>query len=668
MTTTHITINDTRWKNAKLDFGTIVNQTLKYMGHKKPGAEVSILLTNDSEIQKLNSEYRGKNKPTNVLSFETGDDMMLGDIVLSYDTVERESISEHKSFKNHATHLIIHGVLHLLGYDHIDENQANEMEGLEQKILNTMKIADPYSDKHRKLPKWLRGSLLSFGLMLLGAFTSLGFAPTNFIWASIIGMIVYYIVIFPKHGFINGMKTGFWFGAGYALTMLSWMTSSFFVDATAAATFGPLLPLALMGIGIGGGIIFGLPAALTAMTRETSWRHAVFFATFSTLILWARGWILTGFPWNPFGLVLMPYAAIANSMSLIGSLGLSFLLIGLCSAIGFIIAKRIYKIPARTMDQLMVSVFAILLFACSCYGAYRLNMELPKPIANVRLVQAAIPQQFKWDPEMATDHVNKHIMLSNLPSKNHLDAIIWPESAYPFVQSKPVFLPATQTKMRDNILISGAILKSDSNYYNGLIVANTSGNIIQTYQKHHLVPFGEYNPFEIIGMGALVPMPGSFGSGNGVKTIETPTFSFAPAICYEIIFSGGVIGDIKPKMILNITNDGWFGTTSGPYQHLNLAIAHAIETGTSVTRVSYSGISAVIDPVGYLVNGERTTITDSVISNDVSNNIPLQQMGVLDVYVPGPMYAPYLWVGPHKMMILILLLVLITTKIRFNRK
>ncbi len=123
----------------------VLKNTFKAVGVKQvKGMEINILLTSDKEIQELNKNYRGKNKPTNVLSFETGDEFLLGDIVMSWATLKKEAVAGKISVKDHYAHLLCHGILHLLGFDHIDEDEANEMEFFEVKILKTMKIQNPY--------------------------------------------------------------------------------------------------------------------------------------------------------------------------------------------------------------------------------------------------------------------------------------------------------------------------------------------------------------------------------------------------------------------------------------------------------------------------------------------------------------------------------------------
>ncbi len=140
-------VNDNRWNENFLHYETVVNGVCDAIGLRKK--EISFLLTNDEEIRMLNAQYRGKDSATNVLSFESGDDMMLGDVVVSFDTVKNEADLQNKSFENHFAHLILHGVLHLLGYDHVGDVDAKKMEEAEIKILKKMSIRNPYDDEKK---------------------------------------------------------------------------------------------------------------------------------------------------------------------------------------------------------------------------------------------------------------------------------------------------------------------------------------------------------------------------------------------------------------------------------------------------------------------------------------------------------------------------------------
>lgn len=597
-----IKTNDNRWNDYRFDFEKIIMAALG-----KRAAEVSVLLTDDAEIRKLNKEYRKIDRPTNVLSFETQDKKMLGDIVLSFDTIMKEA--GRKEFKNHATHLLVHGALHLDGYDHLKEQDAIKMESKEIEILSDLKIKNPYKPEK----KWLRALLL----VANGAGATIGFAFPEFWFSSLVFLGMAYRMSERRDGFGAGYKDGFWFGAGYAMGGLSWMIESFFVDAAAAAIYGWMAPFAFLLLAAVGGIIFGLPFALAAGTRDETWRRPVYFAAATAFVLWLRSWAFGGFPWNPLAGMLLFDTYAANIVGAIGVILSSFLVAGITASI-FTRARKKYK-PILILSSLFIAACAI--------GMARQNaFENTQPNGKtIRIVQPAIPQAFKSNPEMARENFKIIMDLSNQPGT--FDAIVWPESSFPFIVAGDIDfkLPAP--------LIFGGIRNEGDIYFNSLFVA-AKGKITASYDKRHLVPFGEYSPF-----GKLVSVPGDFGFGDiGQGAIETNGIKFSPSICYEIIFPDPA-GANYADMIINITNDGWFGIGTGPHQHLMMARLRALESGLPVIRANYSGISAVINPVGV-----------------VERSLALGHRGVIDAAVPGKIPAGFFAKMPGISIILILLI------------
>ncbi|MDR0449034.1 MAG: apolipoprotein N-acyltransferase [Rickettsiales bacterium] len=589
MTKVLVQIHDKRWNGVKLDYEKIINSALKN------NAEVSVLLTDDKEIRALNKKYRNIDKPTNVLSFETGDPEIMGDIVLSFDTILRES--DEKKFAAHATHMLVHGALHLAGYDHIKDSDAIIMESREAKILRKIRWG-----------KWVRRA----ALFALGGLATLGFAP-HYFWF----MTIFAIGLAYKTA--RGYKDGFFFGAGYAAFALSWMINSFFVDEAAAAIFGFLAPVALIGLAIGGGIIFGLPFALTAATKDYSWRRPFYFAAFSALVLWLRGWLFSGFPWNPLAGILLEYESAANMTGVIGVVGTSFLIAGISAAI---FSKKLIPILFFTLIFAALSVVG--------FGRTMSYIPLAPTGKTARIVQPAIAQAFKSDRAMAEENLKIVLKLSDLPGE--FDFIVWPESAYPYLVNEFQRLDFSFEKP----LVFGGLRRGASGYYNSMFVLE-NGKITAVYDKRHLVPFGEYSP-----LGPLVPVPGTFMFGD---ENQGAMGGFAPSICYEIIFPD-TAGAAAADFIINITNDGWFGKSKGPHQHLAMARLRAIESGLPVIRANYSGISAVINPLG-----------------EITARLPIGERGIIDAPVPPKMEssAP----SPNAAIITILLM---AAAIRLTRR
>jgi apolipoprotein N-acyltransferase len=229
---------------------------------------------------------------------------------------------------------------------------------------------------------------------------------------------------------------------------------------------------------------------------------------------------------------------------------------------------------------------------------------MPADFPTLRIVQPAIPQAYKSDRARSDENFEIVMELSKAPGK--FDAIIWPESAYPWLVKNDTNFDLSAP------LIFGGIRKENGKYYNSMFI-HQNGRISAVYDKRHLVPFGEYSP-----LGKLVPVPGEFGFGNPKQgNMEIGKIIFSPSICYEIIFPNAFGAD-NSDMVINITNDGWFGKSIGPHQHLMMARLRAMESGLPVVRANYSGVSAIINPLG-----------------EVLNKLDLMERGIMDVKIPN---------------------------------
>jgi apolipoprotein N-acyltransferase len=659
---TFVNIHDERWDARKLDFAHVVtvavntadknNGRVRSRARGQRGAQrimgaafgdvaraVSLLLTDDAEIRALNRQYRSIDQPTNVLSFETGDAELLGDIVLSFDRVEREAAEQGKSFHDHAVHLVAHGVLHLLGHDHVKGNDARAMEALEIKILRKLGIQNPYEeDKGKEGKKPLVKRLTPVWMILAGAVASFGFAPYAIGFATILGFIALYVFTYDRDGFWRGYAPGFWFGTGYGTVMFYWVLTSIFVDPVIAEQMRVWFVPGLCAIALASGAVFGLPAAMTAATRHRSWRRVVLFATFWVLVLWLREWAFTGFPWNPIANISQPFSLIANSMSAWGALGLSFVLAGCFFSIAHVLIG--WRGATKKDRMIPLGVFVPLFLLSMILGAFNVRRAQDQKNMSpvMRIVQPAIGQSAKMSVQDAMDNVGRLIALSTLRAENGSDAdiVIWPETSYPFLVTTDEFPPA---RAIGKTVLSGAMSHKNGRVYNALIAADKNGKITDAYDKFHLVPFGEYQPF-----GKIIPSIGqlAFGPGPGYLTVQTDggaSFGFAPAICYEIIFSDSLVpAGANPDFIVNITNDTWFGTSHGPHQHLDMVRRYAIESGLPVARANYSGISAFILSDGTVLS--RLEIGDA---------------GILDGTLWGAHVTPYRMIGRDGIMIIILL-------------
>jgi apolipoprotein N-acyltransferase len=410
---------------------------------------------------------------------------------------------------------------------------------------------------------------------------------------------------------------GFWFGLGYFVLGLYWIGYAFLVDAS---TFAWLLPFAILGLPAYLALFTALGFALARLlwTRDAS--RVIALAISLTLSEWLRGHLLTGFPWNAFGYALSEPLALAQTASLIGLWGLTFLSVAIFASPAVLIdgrsrGRRPWIAPAAAL---------LVLVAMGVFGAVRLSQEPTRMVANVklRIMQPNLQQDVKFNYAAKAEVMQKYLTLSDRAtgpqSTGVRDAsiLIWPESAFPFFLTREADAMAQIANLlpKGTVLIAGSVRAPDvppgtriTRAYNSIYVIDHDGSILSIYDKLHLVPFGEYLPFqdslEALGFEQLTRIQGGFIAGTLRRTMQIPGAPAAlPLICYEIVFPGGVVArDDRPGWIVNLTNDGWFGISTGPYQHLQQARLRAIEQGLPVVRAANTGISAVIDPVGRIV-------------------------------------------------------------------
>ena len=651
----YVNTENKTWKKYKIDFEKIANAAVSAV---YKDSEVSINLIDDKQIHKLNKQYRGIDKPTNVLSFELGDDILLGDIFISIDTVIREAKEAGISVEEHVAHMVVHGMLHLQGFDHIKDAEAKIMENKEIKILKKLGYKNPYADTDdivcdnksccpgRFITKLeqikIRENSITWYLLasVFGIVASFGFAPFYLWWASIIGIGAMYWMMGQQNNKISFIKSwllAFPFGAFYGIAMFWWVLNSIYVIPELTQQFAIWTIPGLIGIGLICGIILSLPFAVIRYIRQKPASRAILFAAVWTLVLWGREWFLTGFPWNPISNITMNMPMIVNSMSLWGALGLSFIIIGLTAS--FVDMCRNKK-PA-----IYVFIMYVLLLIIGCgYGYFNMYLSDRQDIDNtpiIRIIQPAKSAVYKMPTskqeahEIANQKIRDLFIWATKDDEIIPDIIVFPETSYPYTIVDDDFPLA---RILNNNIIMGVNHYNNGNMYNSMVFADKSGKIKHLYSKSHLVPFGEYRPF-----GDIIPTPGQLSAGTGAEVFSINTqygdFIVAPAICYEIVFSDSLIPyKSNANAIINITNDTWFGTTPGVYQHLDMVRRYAIESGLPIIRANYSGISGFIMPDG-----------------NVESYLPVGQNGSLDGYVWGAHMTPYRALGRDLWMAIILM-------------
>ena len=614
-------------------------------------------MVNDRTIRKINKKYRNIDKATNVLSFELGDDILLGDIFISLDTVRREAKNENISVAEHTAHMIVHGVLHLLGYDHILDKDAETMEKKETQILKKLGYKNPYAadsavctnrsccQGEKTIGAFKRFFNKPIGRTLLFAafacMAALGFAPFNMWPLSVIGIGCAYLLAIKSLSGQSGWRKFFRifpFGAIYAVAMFWWVLHSIYVVPELESQFAIWTVPAIVGIGLVGGLIFNWPFMAISSVRANPACRPILFAAVWTTVLWFREWLFTGFPWNPIANITLTNVYVANAMSLYGAIGLTFVIIGLIGTICELIKNR-YSVA----NWLVLSTFVLFGMAGVIYGVKNVRLAAVECGADVPLVRVIQPaqsavQKATYSRAAAIQNANYNIsVLLNLArSDGDFDLAVFPETSYPFVvtDGDDISLAAELGKP----VIMGSNYYRGGNLYNSLLVLAPNGTVSNVYSKSHLVPFGEYRPF-----GNMIPTPGMLTPGAGSELIKMKLnggdFVFAPAVCYEIIFSDSLMPDTRtPDAIINITNDNWFGNTPGTYQHLDMVRRYAIESGVPIIRANYSGISAFVSSDGRVVS-----------------EIPIGVSGYMDGRICGAHRTLYRTLGRDLWVIIILI-------------
>ena len=410
--------------------------------------------------------------------------------------------------------------------------------------------------------------------------------------------------------------SGFWFGLGYFVPGLYWTGNAFLVDAQ---TFAWLMPFAVLGLPTYLALFPALGFALARLiwTRDAS--RVLALAVGLTASEWLRGHLLTGFPWSAFGYALSEPLALAQTASLIGLWGMTFLAVAIFASPAVLIDGS-----SRARKPWIAPVMALtLLVAMGIFGALRLSLQ-PTVLTAVklRIMQPNLQQDVKFNYAAKAEVMQKYLALSDRASGpqstgvRDTQILIWPESAFPFFLTREADAMAQIAELlpKGTVLMTGSVRAPDgppgarvSRAYNSIYLIDHDGGVLSVYDKLHLVPFGEYLPFqawmEKLGFVQLTRVHGGFIPGTRRHPMEVPQAPAAlPLICYEAIFPGDIAasGD-RPGWIINLTNDGWFGNSTGPYQHLQQARMRAIEEGLPMVRAANTGISAVIDPSGRIV-------------------------------------------------------------------
>lgn len=413
-------------------------------------------------------------------------------------------------------------------------------------------------------------------LFFAGALLNLALAPFYFIPIVFLSFPFLYKNLLVAKSSKQSFWTGWWFGFGYFVFGLYWISNSLLVDLK----FAWLIPFAISLIPSAAAIYIGFSCWLFAKFRN---KNIFLFAALWALAELARSYFpFGGFPWNLIGYSSL-FSVYFAQISAFGSVYFTGYLI-------ILIALSFNKKHQKLL--LLIPLIFI-------YGYFHLK---PTEFTDkkVTIVQPNIAQTLKWDEHQFRKNFFDTLTLA---AGTNADLIILPESAVPYhINRKPDVARTIAGVTKQGAYVVAGSSRSEDGYkiWNSLFLINHDGQITDYYDKHHLVPFGEYVPLRsILPIDKITPGMLDFTAGTKGKIIKMGNLKFLPLICYEIIFPAYAFGDYD--FIVNTTNDGWFGNSTGPQQHLSMSQMRAIEQGKPVLRAANTGVSAIIDSYGRII-------------------------------------------------------------------
>lgn len=491
------------------------------------------------------------------------------------------------------------------------------------------------------LSGWRR-ALVAF---LAGALTTLVLAPFHLFF---FGFLTFPILVWLLDGAVGdsdagrfrrlrpSFYVGWWFGFGYFIAGLWWIANALLVEAP---EFAWAIPLAVLGLPAVLAVFYGLAAAFARAFWPDNLLRIFVLAAFFGVGEWLRSFVFTGFPWNAIGYGIMPSPLMMQSVSMAGAEAMN------------ILAVLLFALPAglaqsRMSAALSMTLVVMLLGSHVGFGFWRLEImpDAEDEGRVVRLVQPAIDQSEKWEPEQAKSIFDNLLALSVAPGVSEENTrpslIIWPETAVPFILTRePAAVGAIAEALQiGQSLVAGVVREEqdeeteseEARFYNSMLMIDSEGIISDAADKVHLVPFGEYLPFaeqlSKLGIKAIAAADrGYIGAPQRRSLNLTSGLSAIPLICYEAIFAS----EVKPLadtdgLIINITNDAWYGNTPGPRQHFHQSRLRSVELGLPMARSANNGISAIIDAKGQII--EKLDFGDA---------------GAIDAVLPGKIDLPH---------------------------
>ncbi len=444
-----------------------------------------------------------------------------------------------------------------------------------------------------------------------------------------------------RQGFLFGWATG----TGWFLYSLYWISNALVVSGGGDLA---LIPFSAIGLPVFLGLFWGIGFASAAKIAPSGPQRLILLVIGLSLTEYARGFVLTGFPWNWPSMVLANADVTMALVSVIGSTG------GIVAVLMLAVMPALLLLNARGIAG-GFAVILILLMAVSAQHSWHNHDDTP--LMQVRIVQPNIPQQEKWDRQKRPQHLAQIIAASRQPAERPLDLIIWPETAFAGfydIDRGVVNAISLAASSGTTPVLLGMLSEPELNkFYNSAGIYAPATGMGDLYHKRHLVPFGEYAPLRpYIPFIDAIAGPYDFSKGHQVMALPLITkdgrgVKLLPLICYEVIFPSQTRRDqnkVQADVMVNLTNDAWFGNTIGPRQHLTMARMRSAELGMAMIRVANTGVSALIDGHGR-----------------ITAKIDYDQKGVRDGSIPRKISTIYTTYGEAGFWGLIALLIIISS-------
>jgi apolipoprotein N-acyltransferase len=470
------------------------------------------------------------------------------------------------------------------------------------------------------------GPALISGFLLVLCFPTIDLFPIA--WIALVPLLFSLYDKRPGQAF----KTGVLFGIPYFFGTLYWIYHSI-------NHYGGISLFSSITIVILLCIYLSLYPGLFALVFSTAIRNTKLPALLIAPVFWVvldflRTYLFTGFPWASIGYSQYKFLTIIQIADITGVYGVTFLVVAVNGALAdlFLLKRRTNDMPLFPMSYIVIGSALLMIFAVFTliYGQIRLSEKRAGRQFRASIVQGNIEQDKKWIPSYQNTVIANYKDLSLQASSSSPALIVWPETAIPFLFKTDSEYTEELVEFQNQLnayLLFGSILvkgKTDGEYLltNSAVLLDPSGKVSYIYDKIHLVPFGEYVPLQkiLFPISKLVVGIGDYVHGDHHLRALTPYGDFATLICYEIIFPGLVrkFYSHGGDFIVNITNDAWFGRTTGPYQHFSMAVFRAVENRKPVIRAANTGISGFIDSNGRIMAKTRLFQT-AVLTGDVKS-------------------------------------------------